>query len=322
MEEIVSVIVPVYNTEKYLRQCVDSIINQTYSNLEIILVDDGSTDKSGEICDDYGRIDNRVKVVHKPNGGQSSARNHALNICSGEYVSFIDSDDWLELDMYERLVTAIKEENAQVAICDIIVWENNRNTKAIHSSSTGKKVILKDNDDIFFHFVKPNPLIKFEEWNKLYRRDIIGNVRFVEGQLYEELFFDRIVFDKVSKLVAISTALYNYRLNRPGGTNSSFNIKRLSKLEELDKYVERFKSKGRADICRAYQIYAVKSTIALYRLAYKHGASCKTKKALKLKYNDYYKESGIRGWRFLLFYYKPFLYNILAEVSNLMSKIR
>ena len=115
--EFISVIVPVYNVEYYLKQCLDSIVNQTYRNLEIILVDDGSTDSSGDICDEYAQIDARIKVIHKENGGLSSARNAGLDVCTsgGELIAFVDSDDWLELDMFEVLYTNLKEKNVDIA---------------------------------------------------------------------------------------------------------------------------------------------------------------------------------------------------------------
>ena len=114
--EFISVIVPVYNVEYYLKQCLDSIVNQTYRNLEIILVDDGSTDRSGDICDEYAQIDARIKVIHKENGGLSSARNAGLDVCTsgGELIAFVDSDDWLELDMFEVLYTNLKEKNVDI----------------------------------------------------------------------------------------------------------------------------------------------------------------------------------------------------------------
>ena len=115
---LISVIIPVYNVEEYIRTCLDSISSQTYSNLEIILVDDGSTDKSPGICDEYQERDSRFRVIHKKNGGQSSARNEALDIAKGEYVSFVDSDDWLESDMYEVLINVINETGANIVACE------------------------------------------------------------------------------------------------------------------------------------------------------------------------------------------------------------
>ena len=102
-EELISIIVPVYNVEEYLKECIDSIINQTYKRIEIILVDDGSTDKSGKICDDYAKIDKRIKVVHKENGGLSDARNVGISVSSGKYIAFVDSDDWVEKTMYKNV---------------------------------------------------------------------------------------------------------------------------------------------------------------------------------------------------------------------------
>ena len=115
----ISIIVPVYNVEKYLRKCVDSILNQTFKDFELILVDDGSIDTSGKICDEYNLKDNRIKVIHKENGGLSSARNAGLDIAQGEYIGFVDSDDWIELDMYEELYKICKENDTDVGIVGI-----------------------------------------------------------------------------------------------------------------------------------------------------------------------------------------------------------
>lgn len=114
-EKLISIIVPVYNVEKYLKECIDSVISQTYKNLEIILVDDGSTDKSGEICDEYSKKDSRIKVIHKENGGLSDARNVALDIAKGEYIGFVDSDDYVEKDMFETLYKLAEEHNTEIS---------------------------------------------------------------------------------------------------------------------------------------------------------------------------------------------------------------
>ena len=115
--DLISIIVPVYNMEQYLERCMESIINQTYPTLEIILVDDGSTDRSPQLCDAYAKKDSRIRVVHKPNGGLSDARNAGLAIATGTYIGYVDSDDWIELDMYERMYSACVENGAQLAVC-------------------------------------------------------------------------------------------------------------------------------------------------------------------------------------------------------------
>ena len=115
--DLISVIVPVYNVEPFLDRCMQSILRQTYRNLEIILVDDGSTDASAQLCDDYARKDGRVKVLHKTNGGLSDARNAGLELASGAYIGYVDSDDWIEPDMYEQMHRACVENNARIAVC-------------------------------------------------------------------------------------------------------------------------------------------------------------------------------------------------------------
>lgn len=115
----ISIIVPVYKAEPYLKKCIDSILNQTFKDFELILVDDGSPDRCGEICDEYALKDSRIKIIHKENGGQSSARNVGLDIAQGEYIGFVDSDDWIEPDMYKKLFKVLKNDNVDMAICNI-----------------------------------------------------------------------------------------------------------------------------------------------------------------------------------------------------------
>lgn len=125
--ELISIIIPVYKVEKYLAKCLDSVINQTYKNLEIILIDDGSPDNSGKICDEYAKKDNRIKVIHKENGGVSSARNAGISIAKGKYIGFVDSDDWLELNMYEKLMEYAKKDNSDITrIRYYKVYENEK----------------------------------------------------------------------------------------------------------------------------------------------------------------------------------------------------
>ena len=121
MENLISVIVPVYNVEKYLDKCINSLINQSYNNLEIILIDDGSTDNCGEICDKYALKDNRIKVIHKKNEGLSAARNLGISISKGDYIIFIDSDDWVDKEILLKLLNLIKKYNSDIAVCDYLL---------------------------------------------------------------------------------------------------------------------------------------------------------------------------------------------------------
>lgn len=170
----ISIIVPVYKVEKYLPKCLDSIINQTYTNLEIILVDDGSPDNCGKICDEYAQKDNRIKVIHKENGGLSAARNTALDIITGDYVGFVDSDDWLDIDMYETLVMYANKYNADIVRCDN--YENFEDGKCQYHEKNGDKVNIVDKaqalKDLMYQFESAFVC------NKLYKASLFEKQRF------------------------------------------------------------------------------------------------------------------------------------------------
>ena len=156
MDSLVSVIVPVYKVEKYLSKCLDSIVNQTYKNLEIILVDDGSPDNSGKICDEYAQKDSRIKVIHKENGGLSSARNAGLDIATGEYIAFADSDDSVHLDFVEKLYRAIKEENADIACCSVEDFIEDKNKIECRGGGSSFIMTWAENPQMWFgtNFIK------------------------------------------------------------------------------------------------------------------------------------------------------------------------
>lgn len=208
----VSVIIPVYGVEKYLSRCVDSVLAQTYSALQIILVDDGSPDRCSTICDEYAQKDARVQVVHKQNGGISSARNTGLSIASGEYVCFFDSDDYVEPDMIEKLVFAIEENNEDVCVCGYFVD---------FYDEQGNQLSTKTIAPTFSYIQAGFPLKDFEEilgwcgyvWNKLYRLSTLkdGDFYFEEGiSLGEDLLFNRQVFCSGAKVRFLTYSGYHY----------------------------------------------------------------------------------------------------------------
>lgn len=264
----ISVIVPIYKVEQYLVQCIESILSQTYHEMEVILVDDGSPDNCPQICDDYAIKDNRVIVIHQENGGLSDARNAGLNIARGEYISFVDSDDWLMPKMYETLVGLIEESSADIAVCNYYSFDGNLSTT---SNSTNEIITLKRTEEFFHHIIEPNPVLKFEVWNKLFRRNVIGDIRFKKGQRYEDIYFDRMVFGKVQCVVYVDQPLYVYRLGRPGNTNSTFSEKRLSKFDELDDFITMLEHRGMNNVSRRYKQYAAESAIAIYGIARRNG---------------------------------------------------
>lgn len=172
-----SIIVPIYKTELYLKKCIDSILNQIFKNFELILVADGSPDRCGEICDEYAKKDNRIKVIHKKNGGQASARNEGLDIAKGNYIGFVDSDDWLEPNMYEVLYNEIIKSNSIISICKITTSKKIKNKV--------KKIKILDSKEKIFDALLRENYLKWSVCNKLYKKEDIKNIRFLEGQIYE-----------------------------------------------------------------------------------------------------------------------------------------
>lgn len=231
-EELISVIVPIYKVEDYIRECIESIINQTYKNLEIILVDDGSPDNCGQICDDYAKKDNRIKVIHKENGGLSSARNAGLEIAKGEYISFIDSDDYVSERFIEILYRLCYENNADVAECNLLRFKN-KIEKIEYSDGT---VNLYDNIQMQMRlYAKPVQVRTVIVCNKLYKKVLFETLRFPVGKINEDEFTTYKVFNNTDKkIVVTSEILYFYRYNENSITGRSFNVKRLDVFEAYD----------------------------------------------------------------------------------------
>jgi glycosyltransferase involved in cell wall biosynthesis len=226
---LVTVIVPVYKVEPYLRRCLDSIVNQTYRNLEIILIDDGSPDNCGVICDEYAEIDKRIKVIHKKNGGLSSARNVGLDVFKGEYVSFVDSDDVVSLDMIEYLYDLLSDNNAEISVClHEIVRDNHRwisfknvNNQTVTPKECIKKLLYNDGVDT-------------SAWAKLYKASLFNNVRYPQGKLFEDIATTYKLFFNANRIALGNEAKYSYILRNSSIVGSSFNEKKLDLLEMTD----------------------------------------------------------------------------------------
>lgn len=215
-QELISVIIPVYQEEKYLARCLDSVIAQTYRNLEIVVVDDGSKDNSGKICDEYARIDSRIRVIHKENGGQSSARNVGLEAAHGKYIGFLDSDDWITSDMYMYLYTLISQYDADIAMCS---YSRKRGT--LGQKQPEKISVYSDNDQIMKFFFRIDGGGSFYSvWNRLYKKDIVQNIRFFEGVMTEDVLFTYEAYKAASKIIVSNQKKYLYFKNTNGITRS------------------------------------------------------------------------------------------------------
>ena len=218
MKDKISIIVPVYNVEKYLAECVDSITKQTYQNLEVILVDDGSTDRSGAICDQFARMDNRIIVIHQKNRGISASRNAGLQIATGDYIGFVDSDDVIHPQMYQWLIQAMKETDTDVTICHELAFCEDT---CVFSQMTSFHIErIEDKRQVFMHFMdKWTGPINFV-WNKLYKRKLWEGLRFKENIKMEDMYIQPELMNRIERAVWIKEALYGYR-QRPGSTMNS-----------------------------------------------------------------------------------------------------
>lgn len=228
---MISVIVPVYNSENYLSECIDSLINQTYKNFELILVDDGSTDKSARMCDEYAIKDSRIKVVHKENGGVSSARNVGLQLSQGEYIQFVDSDDYVKPEFLSILINSIEQNNSQISVCKASTIHIN-GTKSKSKSKVSENITLDRKEATSFLFNEMNNAL----WNKLISKDAIKDIIFEEGCTFgEDPYFLIQVLNNCERVSFVADELYCYRKNEGSITTTKFSEKKFDQVYFKDK---------------------------------------------------------------------------------------
>lgn len=208
-EDLISVVVPVYNVEKYLKKCVDSILKQSYKNLEIILVDDGSTDNSGVICDDYINEDKRIKVYHKDNGGLSSARNYGIDRMNGKYVTFIDSDDFIDKFMIEELYKCLIDNDLDISLCHGLDY-NDYNFEGTNEKSLNINVKMYNREESLLNC---NSTLFIVAYQKLYKSELFKSLRYEDGVIHEDAQIAPYIYDQVNKIGLIDQTLY-YRYIR------------------------------------------------------------------------------------------------------------
>lgn len=235
----ISVIIPIYNVEKYLSACLESVIHQSYPHLEIILVNDGSTDSCPQICDEYATKDSRIKVIHQRNGGLSDARNSGLKIATGEFISFVDSDDLLSLDFCQRLSDALIESDADIVECDFVKFENNLNFMV-----EGKNhfCILKKYDTATALALLMKEELKQVVWNKIYKKEVLEGLMFPLNKTNEDEFWTYRVFGKAKKIVKIPEELYYYRQQVESIMGRSYSLSRLDGIQAMEERIFYMKS--------------------------------------------------------------------------------
>ena len=256
MEDLITVIIPVYKVEKYLEKCVKSICYQTYKNLEIILVDDGSPDNCGKMCDEYAKTDCRIKVIHKENGGLSDARNAGIKIATGKYIAFVDSDDYVSNDYIEYMYEMLKKENVKISICGIEnVWKNGKIEENSNATNTYHKLSAKQALENLLYAEG----IEISAYGKLYSKELWDDIEFPKGKVYEDTAIMYKLFEKAKDLVYGEKKCYYY-IARIGSISKSkgFNKKEEDYINHTNQMLEYIKNNypDLTEAVKRFDIYA------------------------------------------------------------------
>lgn len=304
VKDLISIIIPVYNVEKYLSECIESVITQTYTELEIILIDDESTDNSGKICDEYAVKDDRIKVIHQRNSGAAGARNAGLRIATGEYLAFVDSDDYLEKDAYEYMVTQLDVNQADVIQCAF---------RNVFVNRVIDRIMLPEFQEFSARSFLRRLTVDWTGgllWDKLYRRSLFANVYFEEGHKIDDEFFTYQGLMNAEKILHSPKIIYNYRKRRSGiMLNYTFQQQIvLDKLDYLSKRRKKIISRF-PDLKTDFDIHFLNNLVIL---SMDEAATVKSIQQIQELLRDYYKERGhskigisLRKRLFFLLHRKP-----------------
>lgn len=281
MQPLISVIIPVYKVEAYLCPCVESVLAQTYQNIEIILVDDGSPDNCPRICDEYAASDPRIRVIHKENGGLSSARNAGIEAAKGEFLAFLDSDDLWSPLFLERLYQAIAETDADFAVCQFqrfqggTVPEPDSHAETLNFSQEEAYECLFNNRNESM-IVAPNKLYRARifgttnenmvvSWNKLYHADLFDAIRYPVGKLHEDEAVIHEIIGSAAKVAWVDEAHYLYRESPDSITTSKFSLKRLDETYAKEQRIQYFESRGMQELADRTKTVYLSNLMRLYR---------------------------------------------------------
>lgn len=282
----ISIIVPVYNVESYLHRCLESIINQSFKDIEIILVNDGSTDKSPLICEEYLNKDCRVKLINKKNGGLSSARNAGMKVATGKYIGFVDSDDWIEYDMYEHLYHLIIDTDSDVADIQSI-----STSKPINIKKRKEEILTYEGKEILLNYLKVG---QYSVWRKLYNKKVLENIEFPEGKINEDIATNFKILKKACKIVKSNQVKYYYFNNTNSISTGGFKHKDLDLLDACNELVELAKQENyknieelaKVKLARSY--FSLLSKIAIYGIKDETINKCDTVNFFSMKVKESY----------------------------------
>ena len=291
MNELISIIVPIYNVEKYLEKCLRSIINQTYKNIEIILVDDGSPDKCGIICDEYSHKDHRINVIHKRNGGLSDARNAGIEVSKGDYILFVDSDDYINLRMVELLYESIKKHSADIAVCRYKSILDNEVVDISEVDDSSESFIIEESEYLNNKEYYSDRRVEFiVAWNKLYARKLFKEIRYPKGKIHEDEFTTYKLLYYAEKIVYVPQELYYYVQRSNSIMSVGISKSRLLGLDALDQRMDFYEKNNKIGFW--------KREFENYRRSYlKYLGSINNSSDLCLRDFDRYKKIYLRNMR-------------------------
>ena len=315
---MISVIVPVYNVEAYLDRCVESIIGQTYRDLEIILVDDGSKDRSPQMCDEWAKKDNRIKVIHKENGGAATARNRGISLATGEYIIFIDSDDWIESAMFEILLTAMQEEKADIVECKLDWFKDGE--EPCRYEGTPIQRIHFDTEGALEELIRERRLHQTPV-NKLYRAELMKGIPFAEGRICEDEYWTYQIFGQAKSIVLLDVVLYHYYQSTGSVMRAPYSLKRLACIDAYEQRLEYVAKRFQRLIPLANRAYLGACIFHYQMLCLHHNVDAEGKERRKL--HRRYCEGDWRGlvrhasWKYKVWYQMfRFLPNVTAHLRN------
>lgn len=320
------VIIPVYNVENYLERCIDSVLNQSFDDFRLILVNDGSTDTSGQICETYRQADERIELINQENMGLSMARNNGLEASSEKYVMFLDSDDYIHRDMLDILYKNLIENGADISVCDHkkvyegqrLEYKDQENNLRVLSNIEAVEKIVKRNDE--------NMIVA---WGKLYNRELFKGISYPEGKYHEDEFVTYRLFYRAKKIILTSAQLHYYIQRDASITGDKYSLKRLEKLEGLKEAIGFFNHHKEEDLELAARYrYLFNIQIAYYRLKFELSSEVSTMVNLKTEYNnefasivrDLKKLTLMKRFNLRFFHLSPNLYSYAVKVYMTISK--
>lgn len=316
MKPMISVIVPIYNVESYLARCIDSILIQSFKDFELILVNDGSTDNSLNICKKYLNIDKRIKLVSQINKGLSAARNTGVMHASGDYICFVDSDDFIEKDYLLLLLNNIKKCNSDIAMCEYYLTDNRGKQYSVEKFNEPQNIPILSGKETFSYFYKDNYVANVVAWNKIYKKYLFDNVKYKEGYYFEDEFIALPLFYKARKVSFVRTPLYDYVQRQGSIMHSPLTLKKVQDKTAMYKERVDFFEKGKNKLMYKPAVQQYKDWLIVIKKSEVSGVN-----NIRLQ-SEYRKYFGIRVNNSIKLIFKDIIGYINLDILSKISKFK